>query len=147
MVIDLPTEFPSTPAEIFDHLQERFGLGDYDEETSTIPHWKWRQVEISKLKSMMKRRRVNERELAISAWYARAQGTPITATWQLFESVRDALAAYRKAGRDVPTDVRNQLSAAAEEAHALGEAGWAARLYAADDKSGPPVLEQWRNRS
>ena len=138
---------PQTPAELHDLLHEMFGIGNYDDLTSTDPWFRARMTEISKLRAMLKRRRCSIEEVTVAARYARETGKPIHAAWQVFILVPDALKAQREAvlinGREA---LRTQLQDAASEALDLGETEWADRLMRAPEATAGTVLDQWRNR-
>ena len=65
-----------TPGEAFDIMAEKFGVGDYDEWTATVPYWRWRMGEVAKIRAMMRRRRVSMQELVIAIEYAVAHRKP-----------------------------------------------------------------------
>ena len=133
----------SPEGALYDLMQQRFGIGDYDD-LSGEPYWKARNIEISKLKGQMRRRRLSVEDLRTAVEYATVTGRPIKAVWQLCELVTEAKKARRDATRNVMAeDTRRDLEVAAAEAHERGDHGWAARLYAADIKSAPVVLQQW----
>jgi hypothetical protein len=137
------TEQPKTEAALYDLLQQRFGIGSWDEATAKVPFYRARMTEISKLKAMMKRRRVRIEEIVLAADYASARQIPIRETWQIFELVPDALKDQRMNGR---ADIEERLQKAAEEAMALGRQDWAVRLYNTDRRSGEAVLAEWEQQ-
>lgn len=135
----------SPEGALYDLMQQKFGIGDYDD-LSGEPYWKARNVEISKLKGQMRRRRLSVEDLTIAVEFAVAQGRAITGVWQLCDLVGVAKKAQRDANRvTAHASLIEEKNAAAAEAFARGDEGWAARIYAADSKSAPIVLEQWRD--
>lgn len=137
-------ETPVSEAALWDLLHKKFGLGDWDED-STTPWWKARANEIGKLKGQMRRRRLSLWDLAVAAWFAEEQNRPITAVYQLCGMAGEARRAYwvkRKA--EEKDDLREELEKAAAEAMEQGRPEWADRLYNADRESAPKVLAQWR---
>ena len=42
---------PRTATQLFEYLQERFGVGSFDEGQS-LPYWKYRMTEVTKINSM-----------------------------------------------------------------------------------------------
>ena len=138
---------PQTPAELHDLLHEMFGIGNYDDLTSTDPWFRARMTEISKLRAMLKRRRCSVEEVTIAAQYARETGKPIHAAWQVFILVPDALKAQRneRAQRTLE-NLLVEIHAAAAEAHELGEPEWADRLMRVSHANAVSVLDEWRNR-
>lgn len=138
-----PTEFPKTPGELYDLLQEQFGIGDYDERTSDVPWYKARLTEIAKLKGMLKRRNATPRQMTIAAWYARERHLPIAASWQLFDLIPEAMKAHRTATSVPAHDV---IGSAIDEALKAGETAWAERLARVTGEDAAVVLQEWRNR-
>ena len=136
-----------TPGEAFDIMAEKFGVGDYDEWTATVPYWRWRMGEVAKIRAMMRRRRVSMQELVIAIEYAVAHRKPITESYQIFNLVPDALAehfANERSHRKHAASVDAETLAA--EAMAAGETLWAQRLMAADRSSVAEVAEAYRTR-
>lgn len=133
------------PGQVYDALQEHFGIGSWTEE-SGIPFWKYRATEVSKITAMMKKRNVSFAELHTAFEFAQQHGRPITESWHLFALVVEA-ARWRREQAKAPTDVRAALDAAAAEAHASGEDGWAQSLLAADaGEGGKALLVQWKEK-
>lgn len=130
----------SAEGELVDYLQQKFGIGDYDEDASAEPHWKARALEITKLKGMIRRRGTSVESLRIAADYCIAQGVTIKQPFDLLEHIGPARRALREAERPDP---RAALHQAAEEAQELGETGWVARLVATDPREAEAVLHQW----
>lgn len=131
---------PKTPGELYDLLHERFGIGTFDETTSKQPFYKARMTEVSKITAMLRKRRVTIGEVAQAADYAHRTRKPITASWQVFDLIPEAL---RAAKAKAPDQIRERLAEAAAEAMRLGRDDWASRLYRADIHSGPEVLNLW----
>jgi len=132
-----------TAAAAYDALQQRFGIGEWDEATSTVPYYEARMVEIGKLKRLLHSRRITTTDLMKAADYAVRHRYPISATWQLCALVPEALREHRPS--PVAT-VRDRLLSAAAEATAAGEREWAERLYNADPSAGEEVLIAWHTR-
>ena len=132
-----------TEAELYDHLQRTFGIGDWDEATSEVPWWKFRGTEIAKLKSMMKRRGATVHQILTAADYAILQRKPIRATYQLFELIPEAMREKRlREARPDTTD----FDAAIQEAVDAQEFEWADRLIRSSGSETQRVIDQWRNR-
>ena len=135
------------PAELFDLMAEKFGVGGYDDVTSTVPYFRHRMTEISKIRTMLRSRRVHEHELLIAIEYAVAHRKVITETWQVFNLVPEALAEHHR-------NVRSQARAAASvdatalaaEAYHAGHGTWAARLLNAEPSELPTVVAEYRER-
>lgn len=130
----------SEEAELYDRLQGMFGIGDWDEATSEVPWWKFRNTEIAKLKAMMKRRGASVVQVLTAADYASTTSRPIRASYQLFELIPEAMRWRRE--RLAVTDTTD-LDSAITEAIDAGEYEWADRLIRAQDTQ--TVITQWRN--
>ena len=57
----IPVEFPENEAELYDLLQEMFGIGTYDEVAGSEAWFRARMVEVMKLKGLCRRRRASAR--------------------------------------------------------------------------------------
>lgn len=136
-------EIPQNHSALYDLMQQRFGIGDYDEADSTLPYWKARGIEIARLKAQMRRRRLTIEDLTKAVWYAEREKQPITAVWQLCGLVGLAKRAWREHLAIPQTDQRDALNRAASLAWERGDHGWAYRLNACDLPSAAVVLEQW----
>lgn len=136
-----------TDAELWDYLQERFGIGEWDEATSDVPWWKFRANEIGKLKRMMRSRRAKPHQLVIAADYAITHAKPVTALWELFALIPEALADYRRqdALRRQARFVED-IERAIGEAMDAGETQWAERLMRAGPAEAQTVINEWRHR-
>ena len=136
-----------TDAELWDYLQERFGFGEWDEHTSDIPWWKFRGNEIGKLKAMTRRRRVSAYQLIVASEYAIAHRKPVTALYQLFALIPEALAWRRRQDAlDRKADLAQDIEDAMHEAWEAGEHEWAGRLLRASAAEAQTVLNEWRNK-
>lgn len=136
-----------TPADLYDYLQRTFGIGNWDEATSTMPWWRFRLTEIAKLKAMLKKRGATPEHVITTAEYAIEQRRSIFATYQLFLLIPEAMAAQRAQAR---TDRNAQLNLGIEEALAeaiaLGETQWAERFMRASAAEAQIVINEWRTR-
>lgn len=133
-------------AELWDYLQERWGFGEWDEATSDIPWWKFRANGIGQLTSMMRKRRVKPHELVAASEYAEATAKPITALWQLFGLIPEAVAARRQQERLDAEEARGRaLQQAIHEAMEAGEREWADRLMRAAPSEAQTVINEWRS--
>lgn len=139
---------PETPAQLYDLLHERFGVGRYDEVAAPRPPWyQARMTEIAKLRAQLQARHATVRQVAIAAWYAVETGAQIRWASDLFRLIPEAMRAYNTALAVQDRDrLRAEINAAIEEAWNAGEQQWATALYTADANSAPEVLNAWRNR-
>lgn len=131
-----------TTAELYDELQEMFGIGDWSQ-AAKIPWFRARMNEIGKLKRTLRSRHVREDDVYLAAVYAREQQIAITATWELFELIPDA----KKHARQPKTDMG--LQAAIQDAIAAGDDDWAVRLenvHPNDPTAVAAVLKEYEDR-
>lgn len=134
-----------TPAQLYDELQSMFGIGDYDD-SSDNPWHRARAVEIAKIARMLKKRHCTAEEVLVAAKYARRTGKPIHAAWQVFVLVPEALKAARlERARDHAEALDAAIRDAIDDAVALGENEWAARLIRTPRTHVVGVLDEWRN--
>lgn len=134
-------------AELFDYLQERFGIGEWDEATSAIPWWKFRGREIGKLKSMLKKRKALAMHVVVAAEFAIEHRRPIQAYYQLFALIPEAMVAKSRHERaQRKRDLARDIDGAVQEAIGAGETAWAARLMRTQVSEASTVLREWRER-
>lgn len=139
---------PETPAQLYDLLQELFGVGTYDDIASRQPWFRARMTEIARLKAMLRKRRVTVEDVAIAAWFAHDRGIPIPATWRLFGLIAEAKRSARERDRQAAAMEReDRRTAAVVEAFNADEHTWAARLINTSDRDLDAVIDQWRSRS
>lgn len=136
-----------TEAELYDHLQRTFGIGDWDEATATMPWWRFRANEIAKLKAMLKRRGATVEQVYAAAEYAQEEGRAVRATYQLFALIPEAMTARRNKAR-----AADAARAAAEIEEAMAEAmdegnhEWVDRFLRVSPSEAAAVITEWRNR-
>lgn len=131
----------TTAAELYDLLQRDWGLGNYDDVAVPVPEfWKARMSEVSKLKAMLKRRRCTPQEVALASAYAKSQRKTISAAWQVFELVPEAI---RASLQEEKVSKRSLLTAAAVEASNAGQVDWAQRLFAANIAAADELIAAW----
>ena len=131
------------PAQVYDLLQELFGIGDDD---GTRAWWQVRSVEIGKIGRMLKSRHCTAEEVIEAARYAHGMGIPITASWQIFELVPEALQARRIADSRTAAETHQaDRSAAIREALDQHDPEWAQRLMRTPDVHLETVLKEWRS--
>lgn len=132
-------------AELYDELQELFGIGDWS--PSSDKQWyQARMIEIGKLKRLLRSRRLSIEDVHLAARYAHEGQYPIVATWQLLFLIPDARAAARAATQEAEG---NPVETALHEAFDLGLGEWADRLMRVDrrDKAAVEVvLKEYQDR-
>jgi hypothetical protein len=132
------------PGELYDLLQEMFGIGDFDDGDGLW--YRSRGVEIGKLTRMMKSRHCTTDEVATAARYAYERHIPITHSWQLFKLVPEALRAGRLTrAEEEALSLRDARSEAIQEALDLHDTTWAERLMRTPDQYLSQVLQEWRD--
>lgn len=135
---------PSQPgdAQLFDQLHTLFGIGDYNEDDGR-PWFRFRMLEIGKLKAMRKKRGLTIADLMTAAEYCDRRDIKITAPWQLighlFEAKRERRQWEQKAfDREIDDAV------VCERSLADHDQTWVDRLLLARGPYRKEVLEQWR---
>lgn len=137
---------PSTEAELFDYLHEKFGIGTYDELVpSSRQWWQERGTGIAKLRAMLKRRRQRIDDVVIAADYAARHKKPIHFYPQIFELIDEAKREQRQRSHEERRQsLREEVRAAASEALELGREEWAYRLLRAPENDAQAVLDEWK---
>lgn len=130
---------PQNATELFEFLQERFGVGDYDE-SSNLPYFRYRMNQVSRINSMCTKRRVSIEDLYVAAQYAAERRIVIRGPFDLLKHIAPAKRALR-APRGA--DAAAALIAAVQEANRLGMTDWAARLYATAPSAATDVLNDF----
>lgn len=134
-----------TDAQVFDVLHELFGAGTYDEST---PWFRWRAIEISKIRATRKKRRVEPSELVITARWCRAHQVWVKEHWELYEHLTDALAADRaQQANDQSSDLESAIADAIAIEAALPDSPWLDRLIRAAGPSRAEVYREWKRWS
>lgn len=129
-----------TPTDLYDWLQEQFGIGTYDPGSTDQAYWEYRVLEVTKLKAMIRRRRTSVEELFMAAEYAKAQRIHVRAPFELLGYIAPAKRALRHPRHQ---DGREALNLAVIEAQASGMDDWAVRLYNADPSVAADVLAEF----
>ena len=134
------------PGELYDLLQELFGIGDFDDGQGLW--YQSRGVEIGKLKRMLTSRHCTVEEVAEAARYAHGRHIPITQAWQVFQLVPEALRARRLSrAEEEHLALRDARSEAVRAALDLHDTTWADRLMRTPDQHLETVLQEWRNHA
>lgn len=132
-----------TDSDLYDLLQELFGLGDWDPD-GDVPWWKARQHEISKIKRSRTARNVALEDLALAAHYAKAHGEQIKAVTWLYKLISPAIRwdnERRRAASLAEIDdlIEYALGVEAEQP----ESEWLTRLARARGPHRKDVYDQW----
>lgn len=143
----VPTEFPQSHAELYDQLQEMFGIGTYDDSLQREAWHRARMVEIMKLKGLCRRRRCTPKHVSIAAWYAKENRLPIQHSVRLFALIPDAMRAYNTSVNASEREAEErEVNVAVNTAMRLGEQEWADRLLRASGSDVREVLDAWQSR-
>ena len=141
------TETPTSEAQAFDMLVEMFGLGDWDEGDG-LPYFKFRMLEISKLKATMKKRGANLDDVVVAARYCYRRKVPIVAVWQLFDQLAAARRELRETKKaDALVELDKQLDFAVAYERRLADdmsVSWINRLLRAQGNYREEVFQEWR---
>ncbi len=132
-----------TDSDLFDLLQQLFGVGEFDEDGS-LQWWQYRQREVSKIKRSRTSRMVTIADLACAAQYCKAHGIDIRNVTWLYQHILPALRWQTRkdaeeANRYLDEEMERALSI---EYSATDDAGWYDRLVRAQDRAF--VLSQWK---
>jgi hypothetical protein len=129
----------SPAGELYDDLQEMFGLGDPEPD---LEWWQLRGREVGKVARMLKARHCTPDEVRLAAAYAQRIGKHITAYWQVFELIPEALRDQRRReAAERLHRIEHELDEAIEEAIDTQQGEWAERLARARNQL---VLTEWR---
>lgn len=144
--MSVPQEFPENAAELYDQLQEMFGIGSYDEVAGSEAWYRARMVEVMKLKGLMRRRRATPKHVAIAAWYAKQNRLPIRHSVRLFAVIPEAMRAYAaEVHASEKESMERELNQAIVTAMRTGQQDWADRLMRAESgRAAREVLNEWQ---
>lgn len=138
---------PHTESQLFDYLNEAFGVGNYDDVAESKPWYKVRSSEIGKLKKILRGRRLSVREVYLAGEYCRANQIPVKASQDIFRHIPAALQAWR---RDLAAarkqDAATSVLVVIQEAYAVGQVTFAERLMRADELEQQRLVREWRDR-
>lgn len=144
----VPEEFPETHAELYDQLQQMFGIGSYDEVAGSEAWHRARMVEVMKLKGLCRRRRATVKHVAIAAWYAHQNRLPIRHSVRLFAIIPEAMRAYNAEVHATTKEAEErELNQAIVTAMRTGDQEWADRLIRASGKDVRGVLDAWASQA
>lgn len=131
---------PTNDAQLFDMLHALFGIGDYDDSV----HWyRFRMLEITKLKAIRKRRQIPLRDMACAARYCYVHHVQIHQSYELCVHI---VVAKRDARRRAVPDLDRDIELAVTVARDRGEGEWASRLLRARGALRQEVLDEWRQQ-
>ena len=136
-----PIKLPGDAA-LFDQLHTLFGIGDYNEDDPK-PWFRFRMLEIGKLKALRRKRALSVGDLMLAAEYCDKKRIRITASWQLVAHISIAKKYQRewlaeKLERDIADAVAHERSLPDPDQE------WASRLLLARGSIRQDVLNQYR---
>lgn len=136
-----PVKLPGDAA-LFDHLHTLFGIGDYDDDDPK-PWFRFRMLEIGKLKALRRKRALSVGDLMLAADYCNKRCIRISASWQLIPHISIAKREHREwlAGQ-----LERELAAVVAHERSLPDPdeSWISRLLLARGSIRQDVLNQYR---
>lgn len=140
----LPAHLPPNDGALFDVLHAWFGFGNFDP-AGELPWWKFRAIEIGKVKRSRHARDKSIAELYIAAMYARAYGLDVRAVTWLYRYIPEAFAWYdAKAAVAVAEDFEQAYANAVRHEMAQEDKTWLDVLVRAQGgEAREEVFAQW----
>jgi hypothetical protein len=134
---------PTGDGALFDMLHSLFGIGDFDE-AGSVPWFRFRIVEIAKLRAIRKRRSITLADFAMTARYCHRHHEQVKESWQVCGFIADA---KREARRIAVPELSQEIHAALEIERALpgpDSATWVERLLLTRGLFRRDVLNEWK---
>lgn len=145
--LPLPDDAPATEGALFDHLHRRFGWGNYDELYSEEPYWKWRQLEVSKIKRSLASRKIAIEDVFVAGEYCWTHHIHVGAVTWLYRHIYDARSWWKERQRALSAEkFELEFEAAVQLEYARPEAGWLDRLLRAQGEMRKEVYNEWLQR-
>lgn len=136
---------PKTEGQLFDHLHRRFGWGDYDELYSDVPYWKWRQIEVTKIKRSLKARRIAVEDVYYATEYCWHHGIRIDAVTWLYQYIYPARSWFFARQRALAGEsFDDEYEDAMRTAYEQDDQVWVDRLSRAQGQARTEALEAWK---
>lgn len=133
-----------TDGELYDLLQKLFGLGDFDADLSTLPWWRVRALEVSKIKRSRTARRVELSDLILAAHYCKEHGHDVRAVTWLYKHIDAARRWDNVRRREAKAAELDELVAAAiEQESSHPDSPWLDRLVRARGPYRQEVYDSW----
>lgn len=132
---------PATDAALFDMLHALLGVGDYDD-SADVPWFKFRMVEIQKIKVLRRRRGVSLGEFALAARYCYRRRIPVRRSWEVCGYIP---AAKKQARASRVSDLAASIATAVENERSRADCDerWVGRLLRAQGPARAEVLAAW----
>lgn len=149
------TERPSTDGQLWDYVHRLFGVGDWDEQASDVPFWKYRSKEVMKVAAKRKKLKVEVGDLANAADYCKAHRIDIRNVAWLYQYLPDSRRwmsererALSEAALDEliaeAVDLERELISSHEYVEREGPEFWTDRLIRARGEHRREVYESWK---
>lgn len=140
---------PATEGELFDLLQTLFGIGDYDADLTAEPYWKWRGLEVAKIKRSLASRKITVKDAALAARYCKAHGIDIRAVTWLYKHLPAAIRWDNERRRQEKSHELDELieQAIEYEASHPTPSPWLDRLVRARGPHRQEVYDLWKQHS
>ena len=130
-----------TDTDLFDLLQQLFGIGEFEEDGS-LQWWQYRQREVSKIKRSRVSRGVSLADLATAAHYCKAHGIDVRNVVWLYQHILPALRwQTRKDAEEADRYLEEEMARALQREFER-DPDWYDRLIRAQDRAF--ILSQWK---
>lgn len=134
-----------TDGQLWDHVHRLFGIGDWHEDCGT-PFWRYRALEITKVKRRRAKLRVSCEDLAVAADYCKAHGIDIRNVAWLYRHLKDSAVWHRDRQRALAGAELDELIAVAIDIEVSNpDSPWVDRLVRARGVHRQEVYEAWKS--
>lgn len=134
---------PRNESQLWDQLQELFGLGGYDDAFAKEPYYKFRMRGIGQLKRLMKSRSLTITDVWMTAVYCAGDRRILVRTHsELLSHYREAYDAERSRVLQQKQEDANERLALALDVET--DPAWRSRLMRATPDSRERVLTEWK---
>ena len=131
-------------AKVFDALYGRFGVGDYDETTSTMSWVRWRIGQIARLKALRTKRGVAPEELLVAVDYCSSNNVYPKHAADLFKVLPKAKAwKANETARAETESLDSQIQSAIQVEMQDPDSRWLDRLIRAAGPGREEVYDAW----
>lgn len=133
---------PTSDGQLLDLLHAAFGVGDFDE-AGDVPWWKFRMIELAKLKAIRRRRNISLADFTLAIRYCQRHQVQVSASWQVCGYIADA---KREARRIAVPELSAEVNRAIHAERTLpgpDSEAWIERLLLARGPFRRDVLDEW----
>jgi hypothetical protein len=132
-------------AKVFEHVHRLFGIGDWDELTSSEPYHQFRMREIAKIKARRTKLNVSADDLCNAADYCKAQHIDIRNVAWLYQHLGDARRWKRERERALAArEVDELLDEAIALETTVPDSRWLEQLIRARGPHRQEVYDAWK---